>query len=230
MASVVTPPERIKDRPEPKSWEHQIAQQVGEAIEHYRRKRDLTAAQLAERVWGPGQPPGRRMVIVNLENGRREAVSVAEVLAIASALRVPPLVLVLPVGREGAVLLGPNLAAPTPKAVEWFVGDLDGPNGTRRPSRDELGQDELLDAVEYSRRYRQIEELHRGLSAVRERMAEDPESLTGYSLADTERTLAEAKRALRDMRRIMSAKGQALPWLPDYLADLDEDDDREAAP
>ena len=68
---------------------------VGERISRYRRANKLTAQQLAEAA-GEGLT---RPIIANLESGRRNDISVRQLMAIAVALGVPPVALIYDVER-----------------------------------------------------------------------------------------------------------------------------------
>ena len=68
-----------------------MAHNIGKAVAYYRNRREapLTGAQLAERMKELGYPY-TRAAVANLENGRKNSVDVAELLALASCLGVPP--------------------------------------------------------------------------------------------------------------------------------------------
>ena len=100
-----------------------MAHNIGLAVASRRKDRDIaiTAAQLAERMTALGYPY-TRAAVANLENGRKNSVDVAELLALASALGVPPAMLIFQ--TEDAIF---NEALPghyikPSEAVQWFVG------------------------------------------------------------------------------------------------------------
>lgn len=68
--------------------------------------------------------PIGRSVIANFESGRRATISVAELIAFASALRVPPVALVYPCGYLGQVegIPGSGIKDPYELAL-WFTGE-----------------------------------------------------------------------------------------------------------
>lgn len=104
---------------------------VAEEIRRYRLARRLSAQQLADRCADLGMPI-RRSVLANLENGRRDAITIAELLVLARALDVSPLLLVFPVGRREEVEALPERALPTWDAALWFFGEArlkDTPTG-----------------------------------------------------------------------------------------------------
>lgn len=70
---------------------------LGKNIAMYRRAEGLSAAALAEKA---GEKL-TRSIIANLENGRSDDVSLKQLLALANALRVPPVALVADLNRPG---------------------------------------------------------------------------------------------------------------------------------
>jgi transcriptional regulator with XRE-family HTH domain len=85
-----------------------------------RKSRSLSTQRLsdlcAERV-GFAVP---RNTIVNLETGRKESISVQELVAIALALNTPPITLLYGLDRE--VEIAPGQARNPFHAIEWFAG------------------------------------------------------------------------------------------------------------
>lgn len=71
-----------------------------------------------------------RSTLADLESGRRKQISVPELIALAAALHVPPLLLVYPVGRQGETEALPGITRPAFRTAEWFSGAafLPGPD------------------------------------------------------------------------------------------------------
>jgi transcriptional regulator with XRE-family HTH domain len=92
-------------------------------IRRYRHERGMSAQKLANECERLGFPIPRN-VLANLEHGRREAVSVAELLVLAAALRIPPVLLVVPVARQESTEMLPGMETPTWHAALWWRGDL----------------------------------------------------------------------------------------------------------
>jgi len=90
-------------------------------VRAWRSRRELTAQQLADQVQELGGSLSRQ-AISKLENGDR-GVSIEELFLLARALRVPPVLLVLPLGAQPKVELLPGRQADTWDAVKWFTGD-----------------------------------------------------------------------------------------------------------
>lgn len=72
--------------------------QLGLNISRYRRAEGLSAAELSE-LAGEGLS---RSVIANLENGRKDDVTVKQLVALGNALRIPPAALVVDIFNPGA--------------------------------------------------------------------------------------------------------------------------------
>ncbi|MFE7387243.1 helix-turn-helix domain-containing protein [Streptomyces sp. NPDC057582] len=98
-----------------------------------RKRRDalgLTREQLADRCTSLGAPELTYGAITNIETGRktkegtrRRLVAVDELATIARALRIPPALLVFPVGQADTVEALPGDAIPTGAALAWFTGE-----------------------------------------------------------------------------------------------------------
>ena len=84
----------------------------------------MSAQQLADRTRELGLHV-IRSVIANLENGRRDNISVAELVILARALDVPPVLLLYPVGCEDTVEVSPGEQLPPWDALQWFTGASD---------------------------------------------------------------------------------------------------------
>jgi transcriptional regulator with XRE-family HTH domain len=103
---------------EPVSPTDLLARRVKES----RRRLDLTAAELAERMTAAGFA-WDRFTVQNLENRRRKTVSLDEVLALACVLQVAPVHLLLPLDDEDAqVSVTDERSAPAWQVREWIIG------------------------------------------------------------------------------------------------------------
>lgn len=105
------------------SWPEQVISVVAERIKHYRQERELSAQQLANTCKEIGYTIPRS-VIANLESGRRETVNLPELLVLAQALGVPPILLIFPLGRADRVEVLPGHDEDTWRAVQWFTGEV----------------------------------------------------------------------------------------------------------
>jgi transcriptional regulator with XRE-family HTH domain len=103
------------------NWQAQLTRMVASQVRRYRTERGMSAQALADRCEQLGFAIPRP-VLSNLENGRRESVSLAEVLVLAAALDVPPIELALPLGVQEEIEILPGLVAPTWDAARWVEG------------------------------------------------------------------------------------------------------------
>jgi transcriptional regulator with XRE-family HTH domain len=94
-----------------------VALRVGEL----RKRRGLTAAQLAEQMTRVGIP-WKRGVVAKLENGLRGAVSVEELLALATVLDVAPVHLLVPFEDEQPYQVTPTQVEPAGAVRDWVRG------------------------------------------------------------------------------------------------------------
>jgi len=104
-------------------WAAESAAGVGQRVRRYRGK--MSARQLADKCAELGMPSLSRVVITRLENGRRESVSTSELVVLAAALDVPPVLLLYPLGLDDTVELLPGKSAAPWDAIEWFRGEPD---------------------------------------------------------------------------------------------------------
>jgi transcriptional regulator with XRE-family HTH domain len=104
-------------------WEERVAHMVGREVRRNRDRRKLGTQQLADRTAEFGMPIPRN-VLANLESGRRDMITVSEVLVLAAALCVSPLELVAPVGYDAEIELLPGRKMDPLQASRWVDGQL----------------------------------------------------------------------------------------------------------
>ncbi len=102
-------------------WPSRLTAVIASQVQRLRAGK-MSAQQLSDATAELGHPLARS-VIANLESGRRDVVSVAELLVLARALGVPPVLLIFPLGHEPLVEVLPDTKLPTWQAARWFVGD-----------------------------------------------------------------------------------------------------------
>lgn len=153
---------------------------IGRNVARYRKLLKLSAADLAEKV---GMT---RSVIANLENGRKDDVSVSQLMAISKALGVPPVAILTDVHRPNAESAW---ALPEMDDLQWdfdahdwkrvevkprAVSVFDWFRGVRRPPREECNAAQLdvfgaLDAMRsYSSAYQSWISTARTIDKIRE--------------------------------------------------------------
>lgn len=79
-------------------WSANLARNIGKNLKSERQRWGLSAQKLSDRLKALGVDVPRD-VIANIESGRRRTVSVAELIALGYALKVPPLFLIYPLAR-----------------------------------------------------------------------------------------------------------------------------------
>ncbi len=197
------------------SWGERVTRAIAGQIRRWRHERGLSTERLADECARLGMPVPRS-VLANLENGRRESVTVAELAVIAAALGVAPALLLFPIGLADSAEYLPGRSALPWDAARWWAGEASlEPDGTISPTwrrsvatmfRDhdrllsELGDGITESAYAMARRLQ-----FRGQAGSEERVA----MLTATALADT-------RLAIREV-------GLMPPPLPPALAWLDEE-------
>lgn len=88
-------------------WPSELTGTVGRQVQRYRKKRGLTADQLAAAVTAAGLRYTRAQV-TNLEAQRRDTVTLGELLVFGHVLDVPPVALAFPVGETAKVEVLPG--------------------------------------------------------------------------------------------------------------------------
>jgi transcriptional regulator with XRE-family HTH domain len=97
-------------------------QEVARRVKELRGKRGLSAAALAKRMTELGVK-WDRSIVANLEGGRRQTVSVAELLALALALNVAPVHLLVPIdGPDEPYWVTPGLTYRRDGVRAWIRG------------------------------------------------------------------------------------------------------------
>lgn len=220
-------------------WPARLAKTIARQVRHYRQERGLSAQQMADRLAELGLPV-QRAVLANLENGRRGNVTIAEVLALAKVLKVPPILLLFPIGQSESIEALPDQRVPTWEAAKWFMGeDMLSPNrqyyeGDHLVSAEVFAED--LDAWEKGavpvRIYRQHDSLsrewrHATAGAKQDRLkaeqATNDEVRASYERAAEvqERDVRRVEDQIRYTRRIAIERGLVPPALDPELAHLE---------
>jgi hypothetical protein len=104
-------------------WSRELTTIVGQRIKHYRenfREGRLSARQLSDRCAELGHRV-EYQVIANMEARRRTNVTLAELFVLASALKVSPAQLVIPLGEPNNFPVLPGLAVDPWTAYKWFT-------------------------------------------------------------------------------------------------------------
>lgn len=117
-------PEPSEPDEAPHPWPRRLTTSIGKRIRHFRESQDpkISARELSDRTSKLGHRV-EYQVIANMETGRRTSISVHEILVIASALGVPPALLVVPLGTGTDTELLPDEPSDPWECYQWFVGD-----------------------------------------------------------------------------------------------------------
>jgi transcriptional regulator with XRE-family HTH domain len=101
---------------------------VAARVRQYRTDRGWSARVLAEKCQQAGLK-WERDVVANLESGRRNMVTLDELLILALVLNVPPVLLVTPLGGKDEQQVAPDVQAKPWDVYRWFVGEIADPRG-----------------------------------------------------------------------------------------------------
>jgi len=232
-------------------WNHRIAAQVGSRVAELRQRqtdsegRKLTAQALADRCADLGHALDRT-VIAKLEKGIRQSVTVADILVLARALRVPPMLLLFPVGepRVKTVEILPGDEANPWDALRWFAGEgrfpIDNliPGGTVEDGiaewyeDPEVGWQKASKPLHLFRRHDQLVDDQRR-ARHREYAVKGPRAAGGAVDPDAAESMSQAfreqaesyERALVELRQSIRDSDLVPPRLPEDLAWLESPDE-----
>lgn len=98
-----------------------LTRQVGENLRALRKARGLSLSEVSGRMGRLGRPLSLNG-LSKVELGNR-GVDLDELVALARALGVPPLLLIFPLGREQMVEVLPGKTVGTWTAARWFTGE-----------------------------------------------------------------------------------------------------------
>jgi len=108
------------------SWPVRYTLSVAEQIYRRRKARGWSAQKLSNACAELGME-FPRSTLADLESGRRGHVSVAELLVLARALDVPPLLLLVPVGTQEETEVLPECSRDSFRVAQWFAGEVPFP-------------------------------------------------------------------------------------------------------
>lgn len=202
-----------------------VGQVVAERVRHYRSERGWTQEQLADEMGQLGYPINRA-TLAKLENGGTRAANVplAEVLALAAALDVPPVLLFVPLGSNEDVAVVPKARLHPFYVFRWVIGEVpfairrQGENRARRPDRWKQNRRPVRQFHEATRL---ADRLRLGSAYLEAAIAEDePADQVEAATVRLDGILKELDRCLRDIE----ADGLEAPWplVEDYRLRLAE--------
>lgn len=100
-------------------WKSTTAARIGRAVKDRRDNLGLSAVRLAEQCAKLGHPI-HRVTISKIEKGRG-SFEIADLLILAAALEVPPILLLYPDLPDGEVEVRPGRRERSSKAMSWFA-------------------------------------------------------------------------------------------------------------
>lgn len=181
-------------------WPTALTAVLARQVRRYRDAAGLSAQQLAERMTAEVGSTYTRTQVTNLESGRREAITVGELMGFARILGVPPLMLVLPLGEAEAVEVLPGVTVDPWTAWRWVTGEIPAEGLTPAESRDWTVQFIGNPVVSCYRRHEV--------------------AVTSYPYAQSEKSLQKVARDVAAARIQMHQNGWELPPIPDAVAEL----------
>ena len=104
------------------TWELQLAGRIGRAVAARRTALLLTVAGLAERTAKLGHPISAQAIGRIEDNDRQGRLDIAELLILAAALEIPPMVLLFPGFPDDAEPVLPDVIAASDAAARWLSG------------------------------------------------------------------------------------------------------------
>jgi transcriptional regulator with XRE-family HTH domain len=214
----------VRANPGRSTWSTEVARTVARQVRYWRGRRRLSAQALAIRTKALGHEVPRS-VLANLENGRRDALGFADLLVLAAALDVPPVLLFAALGYEREVEVLPELRVAPWEARGWFHGAIDPPyEGCDVNAWQESRRVIALYDVHrlLVRELRQVENRVKRIAdqdqlAAHDIVAGDILARTG-SLADAATEFVYSIDRLRSHRRLIASEGFLLPNLPPDIA------------
>lgn len=202
-----------------KRFETTRAGWFGNAVSWRRNALKLTASELSRRTAELGYPISRGAIAKIESNSRSGKVDVAEVLVLAAALDIPPVLLLFPqFSTDGGAMVLPGVMTSEDEAVRWMSGGVAFPQNYQLSSMRLEGQPtppnegvRLIDAVSFREQLLETRiSLVHHLDKVRENAAE---------AATAERMLEKNTEQIEAIRKQIRDSREAL-W--GMHADLDD--------
>ena len=197
-------------------WAAAQAYEIGQRVAQRRKDLGLSAPDLAGRCEALGMPSFTRQVIMRLEHGRREAVSVAELAVLAAALEIAPLLLLYPVGQADETEYLPGHRAAPWDAARWWSGEI-----SVSAKGDMYRGERRLPAELFRDHHQVLQEVPGYLTRGAYLRARREEARPG-SMPTEDREAMFAVIALREIRASIRDTGLVPPRLPAELAWIDE--------
>jgi transcriptional regulator with XRE-family HTH domain len=217
------------------TWSDRVVGMIAIEVRRYRKQARMSAQQLADECERRGLPI-KRSVLANLESGRRTTLSVPELLILADVLRIPPALLLYPLGYREQIEVLPGQVATPEQAMAWLVGGI-GPAGGVPAAENsvDLYREHAYAVSAWEAAVRAADQQMTQAAKSTAREAARGEPAGDYETARrrreasqfeaSQRQVAAAVDLVRSNRRRMRNAGiKVLPPLPEGLATLSEED------
>jgi transcriptional regulator with XRE-family HTH domain len=197
---------------EAREWSAEWTQVIGDNVRSIRKARKLSTQTLSDICTDQVGYAVPRNAIVNLETGRKETLSVQELVTIALALDTPPVMLLYPLDRDVEVAPG-ELRNPL-HAIEWFAGKWDAATASELTDSNRL----VAPQLQVFRDYVDSADVARQSAAVIEALAgaTDPEAAKVRN--DARARLEWAAERMSKLRDSLQEQGIEPPELPEMDA------------
>jgi transcriptional regulator with XRE-family HTH domain len=198
------------------SWQVRLTKTVAGEVRRYRKLRKMSGQALVDRCaqLGLAIPAA---VLSNLELGRRESISIAELLVLAQALDVSPTLLIAPVATADKIEILPGHEADPMAVVDWFAGDA-----RFDLTRTGLVAKGLMWVDRGPAGYVQLYRHHDMLVQLLQAEITEGRFVPGES-GNVKERVDGGPGELRLVRRVMREEGLRVPDLPPELAGTDAD-------
>jgi transcriptional regulator with XRE-family HTH domain len=140
-----------------KTWEMELSGRIGVAVQARRKALKLTAQQLAERTRELGYLVTRVAISKIETNNRAGKFDVAELIVLAVALEIPPMLLLFPNYPDGVVEALPAREVYARHAADWFGGKAVLPDKKMDGAMVVDGGNDAIEFVKTVERRRELE-------------------------------------------------------------------------
>jgi transcriptional regulator with XRE-family HTH domain len=189
---------------------------LGRQLRRIRRRKGWSQQRLSEELKALGHVL-HPTAVLKVEKGTR-AVTVEELLGLAAALNVPPVLLLLPLGEEDVVEITTNSRIHPGLALEWVCGE----EALVSSRRFVIERGEWLKGSEPLRLYRALRHVEEGLRGAETAIRRAEYAGDADSLRDARRAHTDALEALHGHVRAMQTAGVRPPGqTPEMLAAME---------
>ncbi|MGV9714464.1 hypothetical protein [Rhodococcus pyridinivorans] len=190
-------------------WGDETIRRIAEAIRSARGKRSVQ--WVADRTAELGHPISRA-AISNLEVGRKAGVDITELIVLARALEIAPVMLVYPDLMDGPTEVVPGQVVTAFEAYKWFTGEW-VPNTDVTPQRPEPGNEDsklpqhenwrYLNAVQPVDLARAYSDTGFKLRSLVSLLAKQPDDELAGLITRYEKDLADLRRRMLDLGMVV---------------------------